>query len=274
MQENAAHMNRQAIREIKGFMVDLDGTVYLGDRLLPGADDFYRASRACGKRVLFLTNNSSRGPAEYQAKLRALGIPAEKDEVFTSGEATLIYLEQRGCRSIYPLATADFRSLMTTAGFELTDDEPDYVVLGFDTELTYEKIKTACRLLMNGAKFVVSHPDLLCPTAEGPVPDAGSMLAMITAATGREPEMIVGKPNPLMLELALERLGTDKASSAMIGDRISTDVAMASDAGITSILVLTTGTAPEEIERSPYRIDHQFESIADIAQLLSERNTA
>lgn len=266
-------MNKQAIREIEGFMVDLDGTVYLDDQLLPGADDFYRAARAGGKRVLFLTNNSSQGPAEYRAKLRAMGIPAEEDEVFTSGEATITYLEGRGCRSIYPLATAAFRSLMTDAGFELTDRGPDYVVLGFDTELTYERIKTACRLLMNGAKFVASHPDPVCPTAEGPVPDAGSMLAMITAATGRRPEMIVGKPNPLMLELALGRLGTDRAASAMIGDRISTDVAMAAAAGITSILVLTTGTTPEEIERSPYRIDHQFESIADIAQLLRERNT-
>jgi len=266
------------ISHIDSFMVDLDGTTYLGDSLIAGAADFYHAAVAAGKKVLYLTNNSSRSPARYHEKLRTLGIPVREGEVFTSGEATISYLEKRPYRSIFPLATADFRTMMAQAGFDVTNEmqtragsRPDCVVLGYDTELTYEKLKRACLLLIEGAAFVASHPDAVCPTDEGPVPDAGSMLPMIEAATNRRPEIIVGKPNPLMLELALKRMNAAAGTAAMVGDRLSTDIAMAADFGITSVLVLTGGTTRAEAAEFPRKIDHIFTSIADMVPLLRQR---
>ncbi|HUW35535.1 MAG TPA: HAD-IIA family hydrolase [Planctomycetota bacterium] len=262
-------MAPKSLAQIDGLMIDLDGTTYLGDYLLPGAAEFYHAARDLGKRILYITNNSSKSPEQYLGKLRALGIPARNDEVFTSGEATLIYLKQKGCRSIFPIATTEFRRMMVEAGFAIDDEHPDYVVLGFDTELTYEKLRTGCLLLKKGARFVASHPDPVCPMAEGEVPDAGSMLALIETATDRKPEVIVGKPNPLMFELGLKRLKVPKASTAMVGDRISTDVAMAEHAGVTSILVLSGVTTPEEAEQSHHRIDYVVQTMADIIPMLT-----
>jgi len=161
-------MAARPIDQIDGFLVDLDGTTYLGDHLLPGAREFYLALRSCGKRILYITNNSSRGPEQYLAKLRAMGVPVRDGEVFTSGEATVAYLKRQGCRSVYPLATADFRRLMARAGFELVTESPEFVVLGFDTELTYQRVKKACLLLDEGARFVVSpRPSLSPPQAWG-----------------------------------------------------------------------------------------------------------
>ena len=257
------------LAQIEGFMVDLDGTTYLGDHLLPGAEEFYHAARELGKRVLYLTNNSSRSPEQYLGKLRALGIPARNDEVFTSGEATLSYLKQKECRRIYAIATTEFRRMMVEAGFELDEKNPDYVVLGFDTEMTYEKLKKGCLLLADGVRFVATHADVVCPTAEGEVPDAGSVLALIEAATGRKPEVVVGKPNPLMLEFALKRLKVPKAAAAMIGDRLGTDVAMAALAGVTSILVLSGVTTAEEARKYRHKIDYVVQSVADIVPLLT-----
>jgi len=262
-------MPEKSIHQIEGFMVDLDGTTYLGDRLLPGAEEFYDTVRARGKRVLYITNNSSRSPEQYRAKLRALGIPVRDNEVLTSGEATIAYLKQKGCRSVFPLATAEFRRMMAEAGFELDEQKPDYVVLGFDTELTYEKLRKGCLLLLAGARFVASNPDVVCPTADGPVPDAGSMMALIETATGRRPETVAGKPNPLMLDLALKRLQVSGGAAAIIGDRLSTDIAMAEHAGVTSILVLSGVTRPEDVEGSRYKIDYVLESLARVASMLA-----
>ena len=262
-------MADKSLAHIEGFMVDLDGTTYLGDNPLPGAEEFYRAARNLGKRVLYLTNNSSRSPEQYLAKLRAMGIPARDGEVFTSGEATLSYLKQKGCRRIYPIATTEFRRMMLDAGFELDEQHPDYVVLGFDTEMTYEKLKKGCLLLRDGVRLVATHPDVVCPTEEGEVPDAGSMLALIEAATGRRPEMIVGKPNPLMLEFALKRLRVPKAAAAMVGDRIDTDMAMATLSGVTSILVLSGVATAEDARTSRRKIDFVVQSLADIIPLLT-----
>ena len=262
-------MTPKPLAQIDGLMIDLDGTTYLGDRLLPGAAEFYHAARDLGKRILYITNNSSRGPEQYANKLRCLGIPARDDELFTSGEATLIYLKQKACRSVFPIATTELRRMMVDAGLEIDDEDPDYVVVGFDTELTYEKLKTGCLLLRKGARLVATHPDPVCPMAEGEVPDAGSILALIETATGRTPEMIVGKPNPLMLELGLKRLKLPKGSVVMIGDRISTDVAMAEHAGVTSVLVLSGVTTPEEAETSRHRIDYVVQTMADIIPMLT-----
>ena len=262
-------MTPKPLAQIDGLMIDLDGTTYLGDHLLPGAAEFYHAARNLGKRILYITNNSSHGPERYANNLRSLGIPVRDDEVFTAGEATLAYLKQKACRSAFPIATADFRRMMVDAGLEIDDRHPDYVVVGFDTELTYEKLKTGCLLLRKGTRFVATHPDPVCPTAEGEVPDAGAILALIETATARTPEMIVGKPNPIMFELAMKHLRLPKGSVAMIGDRLATDVAMAEHAGATSVLVLSGVSTPDDAEKSRHRIDYVVQTMADIIPMLT-----
>jgi len=263
-------MARKSLERIRGFLVDLDGTVHIGGRLIPGADDFYRTVREQGKRIMFLTNNASRTPEHCLRMLHAIGIPAERDELFTCAEATVIYLRQHGCRTVYPLATSEVRSMLTAAGLELAEHNPDWVLLAYDTDFTFDRLRTACRLLNAGAKFAVTNPDLVHPSAEGPVPHTGSLLAALTAATGRQPDVIVGKPNPLMLEFAAERLRLPNSALAVVGDQLSTDIALAAETELTSVLVMTGVAGPQEAENSPYPIDYRFSSIADIIPLLTQ----
>lgn len=250
--------------------MDLDGTVYLGPRLLPGAREFFRLLDRRGVPYLFFTNNSSADRHHYRRKLDRLGLRATADQVLTSGEATALYLVHRTAhRRIYVLGTPSLERELRDAGLTLASEDVDAVVLGFDKTLTYPKLERACHLLRRGAAFVATHPDKVCPTERGPIPDCGAMAALLRAATGRRPT-VVGKPKGLMVEMALGKLGPDvrPRDVAFVGDRLYTDVRMARRAGLTAILVLTGETRRDDLDGSPDQPHHVFESLDHLAEAL------
>lgn len=258
----------ERLRELSGFLLDMDGTMYLGDQLFPFSIPFLERLRALDKRRLWLTNNCSKTPGDYVAKLGRMGIAAEEDDIFTSGHAAIAWLDARqpGAR-LYALGTPSFEAQLQAAGFVLTADRPDYVLASFDLGLTYEKLRTACDLVQRGVPFLATHPDKVCPTETLPIPDCGAICAAITAATGTEP-LFFGKPAKEMAKGALARLGTAPGSTAMVGDRLSTDIMMARDAGMVSILVLTGEAQREDLAQSPVQPDYVFESVGELGEVL------
>lgn len=227
----------------KLFLLDLDGTIYLEETLLPGAAEFLADIRETGGTYRFLTNNSSRGVDAGLEKMHRLGIPAEREDFLTAVEATVHYLHKN--RSLadvyYVVGTNSFRRQLAAAGFTLRDgpaDDVTAVLVGFDTELTYQKIENACRLLAGGADFLATNPDLACPTLFGFIPDCGSICRLLVNACGKEP-VFIGKPDPTMIQLAWEQTGYGPAETLMVGDRLYTDIACGVNAGVDTALVLT-----------------------------------
>lgn len=252
--------------KIRTFLLDLDGTFYLGDKLFPWSLDFVDTVRSQGKNFIFVTNNSSRHGRYYVEKIRKMGVDISADQVFTSGEATIYHLLKYNYpKRLFLLGTPDLEEEFQAAGFTLTDREAELVVLGFDMTLTYDKLRTACRLIRQGIPFIATHPDINCPTPDGPIPDAGSMIALIKASTGVEPK-IIGKPYPEMIEALRAKYGLeDPQTVAMVGDRLYTDIAMGKAAGIKSILVLSGETQLADLERSQIQPDFVVDNLGTIA---------
>jgi HAD superfamily hydrolase (TIGR01457 family) len=258
----------ELLQRTRAFLIDLDGTIYLGSRLLPGAEEFVRRLRALKRSFAFITNNPSKDAGEYREKLRRLGIEVSEREIFTSGMATVRFLRRCGPkRRVYLLGTPSLEREFTEGGFTLTRDAPDYVVLAFDTTINYEKIETAARLLRAGVEFIATNPDRVCPTEDGCIPDCGSFMALFKAATGREPR-VIGKPNREMAQTAIEAVGAKPEESAMVGDRLYTDMRMAKEAGMKAILVLTGETREADLADSPWKPDIVVPSLKELAQLL------
>ena len=187
--------NLKELKDLKGFILDLDGTTYLSHKIFPGVIEFLEMLKKQNKKFIFLTNNSSQNTSEYVLKLKKMGIEVKKENIYTSGQATAFYLiRQKKSPRIFVLGTPSFEKELKEAGCKLTDKNVDYVVAGFDKTLTYEKLKKGCLLIQGGAKFIASHPDLNCSTTEGDIPDCGSISASITASTGTKP-FVIGKPN-------------------------------------------------------------------------------
>ena len=248
-------MTQSDLAGIRLFLFDLDGTLYLGDRVFPFTLELLRTIRETGRRYLFLTNNSSKSVGDYVAKLNRLGIPAAESAFLTSAQATVWYLRRElpGAR-LYVCGTASLQNELAAGGFSIVNDTPDAtecIVMGYDTELTYRKLLDVSRLLTErpGIPYIATNPDLVCPTEWGYVPDCGSVCGMIQTATGRVPK-VIGKPEPLMIRLAMERTGTPPDQCAVVGDRIYTDVKSGLNAGISGILVLSGETTPEILEAS------------------------
>lgn len=266
-------MDGSALLRARGFLVDLDGTTYLGSRAIDGALQFFEQLGAMGLPHLFVTNNSSTSGDAYVQKLRRLGVPASDGQVLTSGEATAMFLRRRGDRRLFVIGTPALEAEMTRAGFELSATAPDCVVLGFDTTLTYAKLEAAARLLARGVPFVATHPDVVCPTETGYVPDCGSMIALLQAATGVSP-VVVGKPEPLLVEMALVKLGLRAADVAVVGDRLYTDMAMARRAGAIGVLVLSGETSQEMVGASAEKPDFVFDHLGALAVALAAGRAA
>ena len=229
------------LRDKRLFLLDMDGTIYIGDRLFDGVPEFLRHVRAMGGRYLFLTNNSSRGVEGYMEKLRRMGIETTRDDYLTSVDATVRYLrETLPGKTCYVFGTDSFLAQLDGAGIPVTRDREQAEVLlcGFDTELTFQKLEDACILLNRGVPFVATNPDWVCPTWYGSVPDCGSVCRMLTTATGREPT-VIGKPRPQMALLAMERTGFSPEQTVLLGDRLYTDVACGVNAGIDTVFVLS-----------------------------------
>jgi NagD protein len=256
------------LRDIKCFLLDMDGTIYLGNKLIPGADMFLDTLRSMNLDYFFLTNNSSKDNFAYVDKLRSMGITLCPSQVITSGEATAIYLKARmpGAK-LFLLGTEILGREFIQHGFELVgkNDKPDFVVLGFDTTLTYQKLWDACDLIRDGVEYIATHPDLNCPLEGGKyMPDTGAMMAFIEASTGRTPK-IIGKPNREIVDAVLTMTNHSKEQIAIVGDRLYTDIAMGQNSGLTSILVLSGETRREDLAESEFRPDYVFDSVVQLA---------
>lgn len=232
-------MTEKNLSEIKCFVLDMDGTVFLGEHLLPGALAFIQQLDRVDTPYFFLTNNSSRSQPEYQQKLARLGLDVRSEKIFTSGEATAIYLKKlKPAANIYIVGTPPLEKEFQRHGFTMVDQDPDYAVLGFDTTLTYEKLWKLCDFVRAGVPFIATHPDVNCPTETGFMPDIGAMIALVEASTGRGPDVIVGKPYPPVVAALVEKTGFLPENICMVGDRLYTDIALGR-AGFTTVLVLS-----------------------------------
>ncbi len=262
------------IHHIKCFMLDMDGTFYLGDHLLPGALEFMAHLQNNGIDYLFLTNNSSKHGGIYADKIRRMGFDVDKSKIFTSGEATTIYLKNKtDYRSIYLVGTPALEEEFVGAGFSLTDKNPESVVLGFDTTLTYEKIWKLSDFVRDGLPYIATHPDFNCPTETGFMPDIGSFIAMVEASTGRMPDVIIGKPHNHIVEAVVEKTGFGLDEIAMIGDRLYTDIALGK-AGIMTILVLSGETNEEDLKSNEFQPDMVFKDLAGLVDFLKNEPSA
>ena len=245
-------------------MTDMDGVLVHEGQLIPGADDFIRRLQETGTPFLVLTNNSIYTQRDLQFRLQHTGIEVPVESIWTSALATAAFLDhQRPGGSAYAIGEAGLTTALHEIGYVLTDSEPDYVVLGETRTYSFSTVTRAIRLIREGARFVATNPDPVGPSAEGVLPATGAVAAMISRATGVEP-YYVGKPNPLMMRAALNRLGAHSESTVMIGDRMDTDVLAGVEAGMRTVLVLTGITQAGEIDRFPYRPYRVVSSIADL----------
>ncbi len=251
-------------RRIESWLMDMDGVLVHELAALPGADQFLRRLRELGRPFLLLTNNSIYTRRDLAASLRATGLEVEEDSIWTSALATARFLEgQRPGGTAFVVGESGLTTALYQAGYTLTEREPDYVVLGETRTYSFERITAAIRLVAAGARFIATNPDPTGPSTTGPLPATGAVAALITRATGVDP-YFVGKPNPLMMRSALNALEAHSETTAMIGDRMDTDIVAGLEAGMETILVLTGVTARAEAERFPYRPSRIVDSVADL----------
>jgi NagD protein len=250
------------------WLTDMDGVLVHEGHALPGAKEFLECLVEKERRFLVLTNNSIFTPRDLSARLVRAGLSVPEESIWTSALATAAFLaDQLPGGSAYVIGEAGLTTALYEAGYTLTDTDPDYVVLGETRTYSFESITRAIRLIDNGARFIATNPDVTGPSPEGPLPATGSVAAMITRATGVEP-YFVGKPNPLMMRSALNALDVHSETTAMIGDRMDTDVVAGIEAGLETILVLTGSTRASDISRFPFRPSRVCESIADVVELV------
>lgn len=256
---------RRPERRFGGYAFDLDGTVYLGEELLPGAQETIESIREGGGRVVFVTNKPLESAAEYAAKLTSLGIPATASNVVTALDSLLLYLGERHPHArVLAIAEPLVEATLTEAGWTVVRDpaEAQLVVVSFDRSFDYAKLEAAYRaVLHHGAPILATNPDPFCPTPEGGLPDCAAMLAAIEACTGARAEAVLGKPSAMMGRALLERLGTAPEDAALVGDRLATDVAMGQRVGMAGVLVLSGATAPDALADSEVRPDYVVEGI-------------
>jgi len=255
-------------REIRSWLMDMDGVLVREEHAIPGADRFIARLRERGTPFLVLTNNSMYTSRDLAARLRASGLEVPEEAIWTSALATARFLEtQRPKGTAFVIGEAGLTTALHDSGYTLAERSPDYVVLGETRTYSFERITRAIRLIGAGARFIATNPDATGPTADGPLPATGSVAALISRATGVEP-YFVGKPNPLMMRSALNAIDAHSETAAMIGDRMDTDVVSGLEAGMETILVLTGITTRDDAELYPYRASRVVDSIADLIEEL------
>ncbi|MCW2872529.1 HAD-IIA family hydrolase [Actinacidiphila oryziradicis] len=253
-------------KPIESWLTDMDGVLIHEGTPIPGADAFIKRLRESGKPFLVLTNNSIYTPRDLHARLNRMGLEVPVESIWTSALATARFLdEQRPGGTAYVIGEAGLTTALHDIGYILTDVEPDYVVLGETRTYSFEALTKAIRLINGGARFIATNPDETGPSPEGVLPATGSVAALITKATGKDP-YFVGKPNPLMMRAGLNVIGAHSETSAMIGDRMDTDVLAGLEVGMTTMLVLTGLTKLPDIDRYPFRPSRVVNSIADLVE--------
>lgn len=257
-------------KPVECWLTDMDGVLVHEEHAIPGAAEFITRLVELERRFLVLTNNSIYTPRDLRARLSRSGIDIPEEVIWTSALATADFLAaQRPGGSAYVVGEAGMTTALHEVGYTLTDHDPDYVVLGETRTYSFEAITKAIRLVDAGARFIATNPDASGPSNEGLLPATGSVAALITKATGREP-YYVGKPNPLMMRSALNRIHAHSETTAMIGDRMDTDIVSGLEAGLRTVLVLSGSTRAEQVERYPYRPTRVVDSIADVIALVDE----
>ncbi len=242
-------MDKKSLAQKKLWILDMDGTVYLGNQLFPETLPFLQRIRESGATYLFFTNNASRAKDTYVSRLNGMGIPAGPENILTSAETTIAFLKQhRPGKSVYVVGTPDLIRSFEDAGICVEEDAP-IVVASFDTTLTYDKLEKACRYIREGAEFISTHPDFNCPVEGGFIPDSGAICALITASTGKLPRYF-GKPYEDTLQIIEEFSGVAREDMVVVGDRLYTDIALGAKHGVTSVLVLSGETTLEDLEGS------------------------
>ena len=260
---------KMTLQDVKLFLLDMDGTFYLGDRLIEGSLDFIEKVKATGRDFLFLTNNSSHNADFYVQRLRRMGLEVDRSKVMTSGEATCEKLKE-----LYPGKRAfvlgnefllqDFKE----AGIEVDQQNPEVVVIGFDTTLDYAKMTAVCDFVRAGLPYIATHPDFNCPTETGFIPDIGAIMAFIEASAGRKADVIIGKPYGEIVRAAQQRTGLAPGQLAMVGDRLYTDVRTGVDHGLCAILVLSGESTLSDIETYGIEPDLIFGTLGDMIPYL------
>lgn len=252
----------------RGWLFDLDGTIYLGERLIPGADTAIAALRAAGRRVAFLSNKPLQTRAEYAAKLTRLGVPASPDDVINSSLVLARYLRDRDPGApVFVIGEPPMLDEMRAHGFEVRSDERvRWVVIAFDRTFDYAKLNVALQAVKQGARLIATNPDRTCPVEGGEIPDCAGMIAAVEAVTDKKVEAIVGKPSPIILEIALAALGVPARDAAIVGDRIETDIVMGRRLGLGTVLVLSGVTRADDPRIAAVAPDHVVRSVRELVE--------
>lgn len=252
----------ERLASVQGFIIDMDGVLYRGDQPLAGGREFIEFLQAEGMPFLLLTNNSTRTPTQYVDKLRRMGIEVDEGVILTSSQATAMYLERVAPPDarLYVIGEEGLRAEIAGRGFAIAEEDVEFVVVGMDTHLTYDKLRIAALAIRRGAAFISTNPDRTFPSEEGIVPGCGAILAALEAATDVSP-LVIGKPRRAIFDLALARLGTDRGDVAVLGDRLETDILGGRVAGLLTILVLSGVTSRLDLEGSSIVPDLVFEDI-------------
>ncbi len=254
----------EKLENIDNVLLDLDGTVYVGNRVVDGVADVIRKLRGKGKNIYFFSNNSSKTKPEYVARLAKLGIEAQEAQIVLSTDGLIDYLRRGKVENIHVLGTKAFKKALLDEGFRIDSDRPEYVVLGYDTELEYGKLSTVCRYINDGVDMLATHCDIFCPTEHGPVPDIGAVIEMLKATTGKVPVKVFGKPNAAMIEPLIREFMLDPKRTMIVGDRLHTDIRMARNFKCYGMLVLTGDTSRDQVEGSEDQPDFILNSIGDL----------
>ncbi len=268
-----AGMQMFDLNKIRFFLFDMDGTLYLGDQLFPFTAELLQTLHDQGKKYLFMTNNSSKSVADYIKKWEKLGIQASEDDFITSSQATAYYLKKHHAGdAIYVMGTRSLKEALKQQGFDIRDTYAEDItcaLIGFDTELTFQKLTDMSRLLLRDIPYIATNPDWVCPTEFGYVPDCGSMSEMLCHATGKTP-LFIGKPSPLMPRLAMDRWGYQPEETLVIGDRIYTDIKSGVSAGTNTALVLSGETTPEILAQSDTKPTVVYRDCGEMLTLLKK----
>lgn len=269
-------MSPIALADVRNLIIDMDGVLWRGDQPLPGLVEFFAALRRLGIRFILATNNASKSGDEYVAKLMKFGVPIALDEILTSPQATAAYLARHAPDArVFVIGEPGLAFELRSKGLHVVNDRPEsatHVVVGWDRTLTYDKLAEACLLIRRGATFIGTNPDVTYPSERGIVPGNGATLAALQAATDVAP-IIIGKPQPEMMVQAMQRMGGTPNNTAVVGDRLDTDIRGGLNAGLTTILVLTGVTSREQAESGPIRADYVFEDISAVAEALRRAKT-
>ena len=256
------------LKETQLFVLDMDGTFYLGDRILEGSLDFLDAVKKTGRDYIFFTNNSSKSPEVYIQKLANMNCHITRDQIMKSGDVTIRYLNTHyPDKTVYLVGTEPLVKSFNDSGVKLTNEMPDIVVVAFDTTLTYEKLERACTYIRNGAVFLATHLDINCPVEGGFIPDCGAFCAAISLSTGKQPQYL-GKPFGETVDMVLARTGEKRERIAFVGDRIYTDVATGVNNGARGLLVLTGETKLADVSASAVQPDGIYASLGEMGRML------